>query len=778
MKKLTQDFNNMNIKEGKKKNKHKNKKNKEGEPKEEKPKEELTEEEKFKEELGKLSNKIRELKNCLDHNRSKTYNEDKIENYNLFQNLVDYEKIKQRILESFTCEDIYSRLFELWNKTIEFTKNKNNEKKEENNEDNEDSEEDIDKKKKPKKRLLLYLYNKLLMNLNFFTPKIIKSTKDNSFKEQICESIFTNLQLVKEIEDGDNFLYYFSEVFDVKELLKNKFINEHKDITINYISSYLVFGLNLIRIFDLQEMFPIEKIFKIISDNYYSISYLIYSLLAQTYIKNDENKKYLVLDNIFKLLEEGKNIAQYNLVYELINKEFHSDEKKKDIIKKFMSLIRINLDKTLNMYTVDNAIYYCKLVFENKEFFDEGQINQTKKFICNYFNNLKEDEWKKNLNKLNRFEYKDLKDSFDNKTLFRYYSNLPLEKVESFAKILKFLPDETSKLLREYSKSKNYNDGLRLIKLLKLSDEEIPLIFKEERLKLFFHYKIKVCEEENNPHNLIEYCLISKQTLDASIKKILNKYYTGDKYNYYYLYVINEIYYGALDKKIKIPKNIKKEIEEIYYKLKYKDMYSFEDHFGPVTKNCLEIDKKKTEVFFIDDIIKLDQTLNKYFINSQYIGIDSEWQQNFKVLDKTEVSIIQIANYEENCCILLDMLEFSKEDKFEKFYDVFEKCFKGKTFLGFSFDKSDLGVFPLKLKHFFENKENCIIYDISNIAQQKYLEKGQSLKILTEKIFGKSLCKYEQCSNWNLRPLTKCQLHYGALDALICIMIFKKLMEK
>ena len=537
---------------------------------------------------------------------------DKIENYILFKDIVDYDKVRQKIIECFNCEDIYSRLFELWNKTIEFTNKKNGEKAEENIEDIEDSEDDNDKKKKAKKKILLYLFNKLLMNLNCFTPKVIKNTKDNSFKEQISETIFTNIQLVKEIEDGENFLYYFSEVFDVKEILKNKFTNEHKDITVNYVSNYLVFGLHIIRIFDLQDLFPIEKIFKIISDNYYNVSYLIYSLLAQIYIKNDETKKYLVLDNIFKLLQEEKNIAQYNLVYELVNKDFQNDEKKSEIIKKFMSLIRINLEKTLNMYTVDQATYYCKLIFENSDLFDEEQIKQTKKFICNYFNNLKEDEWTKNLSKLNRFEYKDLKGFLDTKSLLNYFYSLPLEKIEAFAKILKFLPDETDKLLKELSKKRMFNEGLRLIKMLKLPDEEIPLIYKEERMKLFFHYKIKTCEEEDNPHNLIEYCLISKQTFDASIKKILNRYYNGDKYNYYYLYVINEIYYGALNRKIKMSKSIKKEIEDIYYNLKYKDKYSFDDYFGPIGKDCMKIDKNKTKVFFIDDIVQLDKILNQY----------------------------------------------------------------------------------------------------------------------------------------------------------------------
>ena len=209
----------------------------------------------------------------------------------------------------------------------------------------EDSEDDKDKKKKTKKKILLYLFNKLLMNLNCFTPKVIKNTKDNSFKEQISETIFTNIQLVKEIEDGENFLYYFSEVFDVKEILKNKFINEHKDITVNYVSNYLVFGLHIIRIFALQDLFPIEKIFKIISDNYYLISYHLYSLLSKTYIKNDESKKYLIVDNILKLLKEEKSIAQYTLVYELINKDFKSDDKNQHLFPEPIISLTTIIDK-------------------------------------------------------------------------------------------------------------------------------------------------------------------------------------------------------------------------------------------------------------------------------------------------------------------------------------------------------------------------------------------------------------------------------------------------
>ena len=773
---------NINEKKNKKHNKRNKNKKEENNIEQEEPKE-LTEEEKFKQELINYTDELKELKNIFDRKNPKKYNEDKIENYFLFEKVINFNNIKQKIKSIFKTEnkDIFLFLSHLWNKCIELSKNINekkiNEKTEENSENNDSSEEEeSNKTNKSKKKPLLSIFNKLLMNLNFFIPKIIKNEQEIKFKESICESIYTNIDLIKDIENGQYFLFYFTEVFDIREIFIEKFLNEHKESMTKFILDFLVLGLSIINIFNLQNIFPIEIIFKNISENNYSFSYHVYSLLSEIYIKNDPDKKYLVLDNIFKLLEEKKVIVKYNFVYELIKRDFKSDTNKKGIIKKFLSLININLDEEINKDNLDNIIYYCKIIIKNNDSFDEEEIIKTKEYICNYFNNLKENDWKDNLKKLNIFEYNDLKDFFNNESLIKYYNKFPLSKIDTLVKILKFIPEKIKNTLRLLSKKNCYNDGFKLIKMLKLEDEDdIPFEFIEEKMKLFFNYKIRTCEEENNPNTLIEYCLISQQTLDISSKKILDKYYNGNKHNLFYLYVIKELCNQASNNKYsKLSAKFKKENEQIYLSSNDIAKYKIEDHFGPITKDCIAIDPKKTRVEFIDDITRFEKVLKEYFINSQYIGIDSEWQQNLKVIDKTQVSIIQLSNYEESCVILLDMLELSKK---EKFFDIFEKYFKNKIFIGFYFDKGDLEVFPQKLKNFFENGNNCIIYDLTLIEEQKFLEKGQSLKALTEKILGKSLCKIEQCSNWNLRPLSKCQIHYGALDALICVMIYKKIIE-
>ena len=436
----------------------------------------------------------------------------------------------------------------------------------------------------------------------------------------------------------------------------------------------------------------------------------------------------------------------------------------------------MNLDKPIRFNTLDNAIYYCKLIFENHNLFDIYDIKDAKKYICeNYFNYLKVNEWKNNLNKLNLFEYEDLKDYLSLENLQTYYYKLPMGKVEQFIKILKFMPKEIPKLLKEYIKEYNYDDGARIIKKLDYPEHKIPEFFIRERIYKYFNYKIANCRDENNPYTLIQYCLLSQKMFDISIPQLVNQYIKYYRNNQFYLYVINEVYYGALDRNYKFKNNIKREIEALYRGIKYIDNYTIDDYFGPIDKNCIQIDNKKTEVIFINNVNEFERILEKYFKNTKYIGIDTEWRQCFKVKDEDEVSIMQLSTDDEKCCIILDMLKLKWENKF---FEIFKKYLSGKIFVGFSFNKNDMEVMPPELRTFFEDNNSCSIYDLVIIYKQKYLEKCQSLKMVTEKILGKPLCKIEQCSDWNARPLSKCQIHYAALDAIICIRLFQKIISE
>ena len=771
MESLEGEFSNLNIKDKTSHKKNKNKKEKEKE-KEEDPKEK-----KFKEELNELKSKLRDFQKLFDSNEEKNIYEYKIENSILIDKLVDFPSVKQKLLECFNCEDIFSYLFDIWIKILEFSGCKSTfSSKNETNETEKDTEFEEKKENKNKTKGLAFIFNQILTSLDFFIPKIIINTKDYSFKAKVIETVFPNIQFIKNIEEGEFFLYYFTNVFNIKEEMKSKIEKEYQEEVNQMINSSLCFGLNFINTFDLQKIFPLEKIFKVISDNYFLISYRIYSLLARTYIKKDEKKKYLILDKLFEFIDENKNLIDFELVYNLVNNDFKDDQKRDDFIKKFVKGIKIYFDHTIRDSNIFNAIYYCKLVFENSHIFTKKDKDKAADYICNkYFNNIKAKEWNgKILKKLDLFEYEDLKNHLSLENLEEFYYQLPITSIELFMRILKFMPREVYKLLKDISKENNYEGGVKIIKKLNLPYDNIPLYYIDERIFKFFSYKITNCKDENNPYTLIEYCLISQKTLDISIIELLKRYNRRSQFAKFYLYVINELYYRSYDKGLKLYKNISRKIEDLFYGIKYVDNYTFKDHFGPIEKNCFQINPSKTRVLFIDNVKELEKTLKTYFINSKYIGIDSEWQQSFSIKEEIDVSIIQLSTDDEKCCVILDMLSLKYN---KKFYEIFRKYFTGKIFVGFSFDRNDLMVFPPELKAFFEDKNSCTIYDLCIIYKQKYLKKCQSLKLVTEELLGQSLCKIEQCSDWNLRPLSQTKLHYASLDALICILLYKKIID-
>lgn len=98
--------------------------------------------------------------------------------------------------------------------------------------------------------------------------------------------------------------------------------------------------------------------------------------------------------------------------------------------------------------------------------------------------------------------------------------------------------------------------------------------------------------------------------------------------------------------------------------------------------------------------------------------------------------------------------------------------------VGFSFT-SDIEQFVKKLPHmtFIRYIKNFI--DAQHYFGKVFLVEGQtSLSKVAEKIFDKPMCKVEQMSNWERRPLRKTQMHYGGLDAYILIDIIKYLKDK
>ena len=199
--------------------------------------------------------------------------------------------------------------------------------------------------------------------------------------------------------------------------------------------------------------------------------------------------------------------------------------------------------------------------------------------------------------------------------------------------------------------------------------------------------------------------------------------------------------------------------------------YIPEDYFGPHNPNCLTLDKKKVHITFIDSIAKFTENSLKFFQNSKIIGVDSEWKQQFYARNKEFCSIIQLANYDEKNVMILDMLKLSKE---KDFVELFEKFFGNKIFVGYAFDSSDFEHFSIGIQNTFKK---VMLIDLRDLYQYKYLKKAKGLKYMCNEVLGVDLCKYEQCSFWENRPLKQSQIHYAAIDALVCITLYKKIIN-
>lgn len=74
----------------------------------------------------------------------------------------------------------------------------------------------------------------------------------------------------------------------------------------------------------------------------------------------------------------------------------------------------------------------------------------------------------------------------------------------------------------------------------------------------------------------------------------------------------------------------------------------------------------------------------------------------------------------------------------------------------------------------FKNTFNANVPELHSLVDISHQHHKKSLASITEKIFLKKMCKFEQTSNWARRPLRKTQLHYGSLDAIVCYHLYLK----
>ncbi len=195
------------------------------------------------------------------------------------------------------------------------------------------------------------------------------------------------------------------------------------------------------------------------------------------------------------------------------------------------------------------------------------------------------------------------------------------------------------------------------------------------------------------------------------------------------------------------------------------------DDFAPADPQLMHIPITEEKVLFISDIEEFKK-IKKLFSNSKLIGIDMEWKSKISKLEPDHPcpSIIQISD--GNICFILDYPKLKME---KNFYDHLNDTFTGKIFIGFSFHNDINSIDDPKIKSFFALKHKSEVIDLEIEFKKELDKKTLSLSNLTKEIFNNGLCKMEQLSNWNNRPLRRRQLHYAALDSVILVSLYQKL---
>ena len=182
----------------------------------------------------------------------------------------------------------------------------------------------------------------------------------------------------------------------------------------------------------------------------------------------------------------------------------------------------------------------------------------------------------------------------------------------------------------------------------------------------------------------------------------------------------------------------------------------------------------------------LPQSCLVYFIDSptavsamdfedvQVVGLDSEWKIDIGSFEYPQVSILQIGCFSRVYVIDLPVCsEFKEFD--DVLYDLFQDPQVTKLGISFEGDMTRLKKSYPKMVSFQLSIKGYIDLVQVFAGNNKYYPGG--LAGLTRIVMDTQLCKLEQKSNWESRPLRLAQFHYAACDVHICLCIYQRMIE-
>ena len=745
--------------------------------------------------------KLTDLINSIRGGQKIKENKTSIFEYILFPEIFPFDKMKEKIYVIFgkkNNEEIYNFLLEEMNYLLDKGKTERN------------CQELL---------LLRNEFHKMIEKLNYFISNSLIFFGDIIDEKDKAFELFKAF-IIEDTSINKLILANYIHTFDLYSFLKNYYsINRQDLLSVKDINKilYLIDILKLQNISD----FNYNSIYKKRTIIFPDIEKFTQKLL-ETYCTS--------LSELYELtnfiLSFKKNIFSSDSIERILNSNKIMNHIDKGVKQLLIENLMINYSAVNNKkYKPKELLTYFIIIINNINILSQDYIidwNILNKVIKGY---IKEKEYDKIIYFLkNVKDYDIIIKNVNNEYIDSLIKSLSFEKIIPLLDLIKYNKEWIDYLI----KNNEMKNKIKIVKLMNLKQGEYDEVFDDITMEKFFYYKANECFNDSFDI-LLDFALINDRTFNKcfiKLIKIMNKSIQNSKnketedadalpldeeeeenknkekinennFKDIMNFFLKEDTIKKVDEaellKIKKEKivtlvhfgklkgfNLSDKNQKIFDK-EFSDMdilnvdftkYIPEDKCQPHDPSCYQINLRSTKIIFVDSAKILNENI-KYFRKSQYVGIDSEWSTtSFNVNSQESASILQISNYYQNRVLIIDLLKM-KEDK--EFFDLFKTSFKCKIFIGYAFNQSDIEQFFEEMQNMFKYAE---IIDLVDLYQNKFMEKAPSLKNMSEKIVGKKMCKYEQCSNWENRPLKKSQLHYAALDAIICISIYKILCNK
>jgi len=215
---------------------------------------------------------------------------------------------------------------------------------------------------------------------------------------------------------------------------------------------------------------------------------------------------------------------------------------------------------------------------------------------------------------------------------------------------------------------------------------------------------------------------------------------------------------------------IRNNLREVLEKTAPRPISSLFDSFSPLQPEYdISFPLPRDTIHFVDT----PEALARVDFTGQIIGIDCEWRPAFVKFQKYKVSLIQIAC--EDFVYLIDLIALNTLPELDEKLTSLMQSGAYKVGVSFGGDIKELNSSYPHLKAFKTPLKNYI--DLVEAYGKCFGSSPGGLAGCCELVLKKTLCKYEQRSNWENRPLTESQTHYAALDAYVQIVVLKELIQ-